>query len=269
MDVTTNPPTPALRSVPSPGGRSPGDGDEQVRRMKACPPGPEREARREAVIRAFLPVARRLARRYGAPLENREDLYQVACVGLVKAVDRFDPGRGHAFLAYAVPTIDGELKRHLRDHTWQVHVPRRMQEKHHRIRLAQEEMSRSGQADGGTVRELHRATGIDESEVRLALRADQARNTVSMDALRGPEQGLSLAEMLGGDDPRLERVTDLVALRALIAKLPARERSILRLYFLNSLTQKQVAEVVGISQMHVSRLLERTCAVLRRGLLAG
>ncbi|NUQ95143.1 MAG: sigma-70 family RNA polymerase sigma factor [Streptomyces sp.] len=89
-----------------------------------------------------------------------------------------------------------------------------------------------------------------------------------MDELRGPGHGLSLAEMLGADDPRLERVTDLVALRALIAKLPARERSILGLYFLNSLTQKQVAEVVGISQMHVSRLLERTCAVLRRGLLA-
>ncbi|MEU0221729.1 sigma-70 family RNA polymerase sigma factor, partial [Streptomyces sp. NPDC006265] len=112
--------------------------EELVRRMADCPPGPERAELREAVIRAFLPVARRMARRYGSPLDSREDLYQVACLGLVKAVDRFDPERGHAFLSYAVPTIDGELKRHLRDHTWEVHVPRRMQEKHRRVRLAQE-----------------------------------------------------------------------------------------------------------------------------------
>ncbi|MFG2683274.1 sigma-70 family RNA polymerase sigma factor [Streptomyces sp. NPDC048392] len=270
MSVTsthrTSRPAPGKASGPAgPDDRTPEE--ELVHRMAACPPGPEREALREAAITAYLPVARRIARRYGSPSQNREDLQQVACLGLVKAVDRFDPELGHAFLSYAVPTIDGELKRHLRDFTWQVHVPRRLQEKHRRVRLAQEEMNRAGRADGETVREIERLTGIGEEDVRLAMKADRARNPLSMDESRDPGRGAALAETIGGDDPRLELITDLVALRSLIRELPARERTVLRLYFVNSLTQRQVADVVGISQMHVSRLLARSCARLRQGLL--
>ncbi|MFB7084561.1 sigma-70 family RNA polymerase sigma factor [Streptomyces sp. NPDC056296] len=147
--------------------------------------GPDREALREAAITAYLPAARRIARRYGSPDRSREDLHQVARLGLVKTVDRFDPGLGHAFLSYAVPTIDGELKRYLRDFTWQVRVPRRLQDKRRRVRLAQEEMNRAGRADGGTVRDIQRLTGIDEQDVRLALRADLVRNPLSVDEQRG------------------------------------------------------------------------------------
>lgn len=243
--------------------------EELLHRMATSPPGPERHALRDKAVTAFLPVARRLARRYGSPVDSREDLYQVACLGLVKAVDGFDPTRGHAFLSYAVPTIDGELKRHLRDHTWHVHVPRRVQDKHRRVRQAQEELRRAGHADGGNIRDLHQLTGIDEDDIRQALRADQARNPRSMDEQLGPEQRTLLAEILGGDDPALERVIDLVALSTLIPMLPARERRILSLYFADSLTQREVADIVGVSQMHVSRLLTRACAFLRHSLLAG
>jgi RNA polymerase sigma-B factor len=237
--------------------------------MANCPPGPERDRLREQVIRGCLPVARRIARRYGCPPENREDLYQVACLGLVKAVDRYDPSRGHAFLSYAVPTIDGEVKRHLRDHTWDVHVPRRIQERHRQVRQAQEELRRSGDARGGSVRDLQHLTGMDEEEVRLALQADRARNPVSMDERRGPEGTLPLSSSLGAEDPRLQQVTDLVALASVLPELSQREQDILELYFFRSLTQRQVADAVGISQMHVSRLLHRSCAYLRHSLLSG
>jgi RNA polymerase sigma-B factor len=208
--------------------------EELVHRMAACPPGPRRDALREAAVVAFLPVARRLARHHGSPVDSREDLYQVACLGLVRAIDRFDPARGHAFLSYAVPTIDGELKRHLRDHIWQVRVPRGVQERHHRVRRAQEELRREGRSDGGSVRELGRLTGLPEDEVRQALRADRARNPLSLDERRGAERGTTLAEALGDEDPRIEYVTDMVALGSLIRELPERERRILALYFLNS-----------------------------------
>ncbi|TQJ91271.1 sigma-70 family RNA polymerase sigma factor [Streptomyces sp. SLBN-31] len=259
-------------TAPSPRQQAPGDRtpeEQLVHRMAACPPGPERESLREHAIIAFLPVARRIARRYGCPPENREDLYQVACLGLVKAVDRFDPSRGHAFLSYAVPTIDGEVKRHLRDHTWQVHVPRRVQEKHREVRRAQEEIRRSGDGRGGTVGDLKNLTGIDEEDIRLALRADQARRLVSMDEQRGPGRSASLATTLGTEDPRLDLVTDMVALGSALPKLPERERAVVCLYFFNALTQREVGDIVGISQMHVSRLLNRSCALLRRSLLAG
>jgi len=243
--------------------------DQLIRRMADCPPGPEHDALREEVIVAHLPVARRIARRYGSPADSREDLFQVACLGLVKAVDRFDPGLGHAFLSYAVPTIDGEVKRHLRDHTWEVHVPRRVQERHRQVRAAQDEMRRSGDNRGGSVRDLHRLTGLDEDDVRLALQADRARNPMSMDEQRGPDRSTSLAATLGTEDPRLDLVTDLVALASAWPQLSERERTILGLYFFESLTQRQVADVVGLSQMHVSRLLNRSCAFLRHRLLSG
>ncbi|MFR0357308.1 sigma-70 family RNA polymerase sigma factor [Streptomyces sediminimaris] len=254
----------------SPGGRPRrSSGEELLHRMAGCPPGPERDALRERAVIAFLPVARTLARRYGSPVDSREDLAQVACLGLVKAIDGFDPARGHAFLSYAVPTIDGELKRHLRDHTWHVHVPRRIQDEHRRVRHAQEELRRAGHGDGGTLRDLQRRTGIDADRLQQVLTADRARNPKSMDEQTGCEQGTSLAQTLGGDDPALERVTDLVALGSLIPELPDRERRVLGLYFFGSHTQREIATALGISQMQVSRLLSRVCTHLRERLLAG
>ncbi|MHC3475373.1 sigma-70 family RNA polymerase sigma factor [Streptomyces sp. 7R007] len=243
--------------------------EQLLHRMAACPPGRERDALREQAILAFLPVAQRIAKRYGSPVDSREDLYQVACLGLVNAVDRFDPSRGHAFLSYAIPTIDGELKRHLRDHTWEVHVPRRVQEQHRKVRQAQEDMHRSGDGRGGSARDLQYLTGLDPESVKLALQADQARNPLSMDEDRGPGQTSPLAVTLGAEDPRLERVTDILALGATLPKLPDRERTIIRLYFFDCMTQRQVADAVGVSQMHVSRLLDRSCTFLRHSLLAG
>ncbi len=190
----------------------------------------------------------------------------MACLGLVKAVDRFDPERGHAFMSYAVPTIDGELKRHLRDHTWGVHVPRRIQDKHRRVRLAQEELGRAGRPHGDSTHDLHRLTGIDEQDVRLALCADRARNPVSIDEQRGPTASMSLADTMGADDPALDHITDVLSLHSLITRLPDRERRVLKLYFLDALTQREVAAIVGVSQMQVSRLLNRSCAFLRSGM---
>ncbi|WP_225813587.1 sigma-70 family RNA polymerase sigma factor [Streptomyces spinosus] len=263
-----DPPAPPRDTTGRRADRAPSDENEELlHRMAACPPGQEREALRERAVRAFLPVARRLARRYGAPIDSREDLYQVACVGLVKAVNRFDPRYGRPFLSYAVPTIDGELKRYLRDCTWDAHVPRSIQEKHRRVRRAQEEMTRAGHSNGGSVPDLHRLTGIEEAEVRLALRADQSRNPLSMDTRRREEDAPSLADAVGDEDPMLDRVVDRIALKSLLPELPVRERRILALYFLDSMSQRQVAAVVGISQMQVSRLLEKSCDFLRRNLL--
>ncbi|MEU0118651.1 sigma-70 family RNA polymerase sigma factor [Streptomyces bobili] len=234
--------------------------------MARCPAGPEREALREGAVQAFLPVARRLARRYGSPIDHRDDLYQVACLGLLHAIDRFDPDRGHAFLSFAVPTIDGELKRHLRDHTWHVHVPRTIQDQHRRVRQAQEELRRAGYADGGTLGDLHRLTGLPEQDIRLVLRAERARNPASIDERRGAQHSVALADRMGGEDPALERITDQVAVAALLASLPERERRILHLYFFRGMTQRQIADRIGISQMHVSRLINRACTSLRRRL---
>jgi RNA polymerase sigma-B factor len=235
--------------------------------MASCPPGPEREALREAAIRAFLPMARRIARRYGTHTDGDEDLYQVARMGLVKAVDRFDPDRGHAFLSYAVPTVDGEVRRHLRDSSWDLRVSRTLQDKHRRLRAAQEALRHCGHGDGGSPAELERATGMAQEDVRLALQVDRARRSASLDEERVRDRSRPLAETLGAEDPALDLVTDLVALRTLLHGLPARERRVLCLYYLESLTQQQVAQVVGLSQMHVSRLIARTCAQLRARLV--
>nr|BFD80946.1 SigB/SigF/SigG family RNA polymerase sigma factor [Streptomyces sp. Xyl84] len=252
----------ARRTLPS---RHSGTSEDQelVYRMASCPPGPQRAALREQAIRAFLPMARRIARRHSTHAEGEEDLYQVACMGLVKAVDRFDPRRGHAFLAYAVPTVDGEVRRHLRDCAWDLRVPRALQDKHRRLRAAQETLRRSGHGDGGSAAELARATGMAGEDVRLALQVEGARRPASLDEERGFGRAGPLAETLGAEDPALDRVTDRVALRAVLRALPPRERRVLCLYFLESLTQQQVAQAVGLSQMHVSRLISQSCARLR------
>ncbi|MFF8596245.1 sigma-70 family RNA polymerase sigma factor [Streptomyces sp. NPDC015220] len=267
MQTSTTVPLPGTRrTLPSHHSGTSAD-QELVYRMASCPPGPARETLREQAIRAFLPMARRIARRYGSHADSDEDLYQVACMGLVKAVDRFDPERGHAFLSYAVPTIDGEVRRHLRDSAWDLRVSRALQDKHRRLRAAQEALRRLGHSDGGTYAELERVTGMAEEDVRLALQVDRARRSSSLEEERGFDRSRPLAETLGAEDPALDLVTDLVALRALLRGLPVRERRVLGLYYLESLTQQQVAQAVGLSQMHVSRLIARTCAQLRARLV--
>jgi RNA polymerase sigma-B factor len=219
---------------------------------------------REELVRRFLPLARTLARRYGRSSEPFEDLLQVASLGLLKALDRFDPARGHAFQSFAVPTILGEMRRYFRDSGWAVHIPRGTQECALKVRDAQERFARErGRAP--TVNELAQYLELDTEEVIDALQAIQAYDTLSLDAPpRGSDQDAgSYAETTGQEDERYELVELDVTVSAVLEHLPARERLILRLRFLEDLTQTEIAAMVGISQMQVSRLLRRSLEQLR------
>ncbi|MFF4652028.1 SigB/SigF/SigG family RNA polymerase sigma factor [Streptomyces sp. NPDC001380] len=249
--------------------RSPADLPERLRRLAGLPAGPERDRLREQVIASLMPMARRLARRFRNRGESDDDLLQVASVGLVKAVDRYDPEQGHAFESFAVPTIVGELKRHFRDHAWDLHVPRRVQEARNQVRRAQQELLQPLGGRSPTVAEVADYTGLAEEDVILGLEAYQAYAAVSLDApVPGLEAG-SLADTMGAEDRFLDLVVDRISLRPLLEGLPERERRILFLRFFRSMTQHQIADVVGVSQMHVSRLIARSCATLRSGMLAG
>jgi RNA polymerase sigma-B factor len=226
--------------------------------------GKDRRAR-ELLIRRYLPLAHRLARRYSRSSEPQDDLKQVASLALVKAVDRFDPTRGDNFVGFAVPTILGELKRYFRDATWAVHVPRRSQER----ALAMERASEAIIRDGGrapTVNELAEKLQIASEEVLDGLQAADAHQTLSLDAPQKlDDEGTSvpLADTLGSEDERYELIEDDATIAGVIADLPKREREILHLRFVEELTQSQIAKRTGVSQMHVSRLLRRSIADLR------
>ena len=220
-------------------------------------------ALRNELVTAHLGLAEYLARRFDNRGEHVDDLVQVASVGLVKAVDRFDPGRGLEFATYATPTIVGELKRHFRDKGWAVRVPRRIQELHLRLAPA---VAALGQQLGRspTIAEIARHAGASEEEVLEAIEAGNAYRTTSLDApVRGDDPGQSLGDRLGGDDERLADTEDWMTLSPLVAELPPRERAILHLRFFQGKTQSEIAERMGISQMHVSRLLARSLAKLR------
>ncbi|MFJ6213464.1 SigB/SigF/SigG family RNA polymerase sigma factor [Streptomyces sp. NPDC092296] len=254
---------------PPAGDRSPHDLPERLERLARLPAGPERDRLREQVISSLMPMARRLARRFRNRGESDDDLLQVASVGLVKAVDRYDPRQGHAFESFAVPTIVGELKRHFRDHAWDLHVPRRVQEARNQVRRAQQELLQPLEGRSPTVAEVARHTGLPEEDVILGLEAYQAYTAVSLDApVPGMEAG-SLADTMGTEDRFLDLVVDRISLRPLLEELPERERRILFLRFFRSMTQHQIADAVGVSQMHVSRLIARSCATLRSGMLTG
>jgi RNA polymerase sigma-B factor len=255
------PPGAAGRPVPELGLR--------LEHLAALAPGPERDRFREQLISSLMPMARRLARRYRDRGESSEDLLQVAAVGLVKAVDRYDPSQGHAFESFAIPTIVGELRRHFRDHAWDLHVPRRVQEARSRVRRAQQELVQPLKGRSPTVAEVARHTGLAEEDVVLGLEAYRAYSAVSLDAPLPGLDSSSLADTMGGEDHGLDLVVDRLALRPLLQELPERERRILFLRFFGSMTQHQIAELVGLSQMHVSRLIARSCATLRQGMLAG
>lgn len=225
----------------------------------------QRAGLRERFTRECLPFAGRMARRYRGRGESTEDLEQVARLGLIKAIDRYDPDRG-SFTAYAVMTISGELKRHFRDKTWGVHVPRRIQELGLEVRHASTTLT-SSLSRTPTPAEIGRYLKIDESLVREALGSVAGYHMASLNAPVSGDDGSELGEMFGDLDADLERVDNRVTVARLLKLLPARERRILALRFYGNRTQAEIAAELGISQMHVSRLLSRALAWLRAGML--
>ena len=223
----------------------------------------DRQARDELIER-FLPLARKLARRYAQSSEPYDDLVQVASLGLVKAVERFDPGRGFAFSSFAVPTIVGELKRYFRDTSWALHVDRGAQERARKITDAQQKLSsRTGRMP--TVDDIAQYLEMSQEEVLEGLQTAEAYGAVSLDApLSGEEdEETSRLDAIGEVDQRLGLVDDHATIFAAARHLPTREREILYLRFGEDLTQSEIADRVGVSQMQVSRLLRRSLHRLR------
>lgn len=226
-------------------------------------PKAEHARRRERIVERCLPLADHIARRFDGRGEPREDLVQVARVGLVNAVNRFDVEAGSDFVSFAVPTIMGEVRRHFRDNSWSVKVPRRLKELHLRLGAATGELSqRLGRAP--TASELAEELDMDREEVLEGLIAGSSYNTLSIDSGgSGEEEVPAIVDTLGDVDAGLDRIEDRESLRPLLAALPERERTVLVLRFFESMTQTQIAERVGVSQMHVSRLLAKSLAHLR------
>jgi len=219
---------------------------------------------RDELIERFLPLARKLARRYVPSSEPYEDLVQVASLGLVKAVERFDPDRGFAFTSFAVPTIVGELKRYFRDTGWALHVDRGAQERARKVVDAQQQISgRTGRLP--TIDELAQFLESSQEEVLEGLQTAEAYGAISLDApVAGDEDGTqSRLEAIGDEDQRLELVDRQATIFAAAKCLPERERRILFLRFGEDLTQSEIADRVGVSQMQVSRLLRRSLQRLR------
>jgi RNA polymerase sigma-B factor len=214
------------------------------------------QADREALVNRFLPMARKLALRYARGSEPIEDLEQVAALGLIKAVDRYDPDRGFAFTSFAVPTILGELRRHFRNHAWNAHVPRAVQERVLRIRRATDELARAG-VRNPTVRQLAEHMGEREEDVLDAVHAASSTDRVPLDApvTQRDEEALTLAERLGQDDPGYERVEDRRTVASVLPVLTPRERQVVTLRFFGGLSQTEIADRIGVSQMQVSRVL--------------
>jgi RNA polymerase sigma-B factor len=240
-------------------GPSPEVDDELLTLSRLAQDDPARSALRDRVVERHLPLVHHLARRFRDRGEPHDDLVQVGTIGLLKAVDRFDPDRGVTFASYAVPTIVGEIKRHFRDRGWALRVPRRLQDLGRELSDARATLTQDlGRAP--TVDELSAATGVDPESVLEALESANAYATVPLDPPPG-ESGV--VDRWGSEDAALETVENREALRPLLAQLPARERRILALRFVRGMSQSQIAAEVGISQMHVSRLLARTLATLR------
>jgi RNA polymerase sigma-B factor len=218
---------------------------------------------RAELIELHMPLARRMAARYAGIAEPFDDLLQVASLGLVNAVDRFDPDRGIPFLGFAKPTILGELKRHFRDRTWTVRLPRSLHDLLAKVEHANEEaIGRLGRA--ASVEELAGQLGVEQAEVLEALEAGHNRSPVSLDAPSpGADPDTAGTEWVGRPDDALELVEDRAALRGLLPTLDDREQEVLRLRFVEDMPQTAIAERVGCSQMQISRLLRRTLERLR------
>ncbi|MGW6645213.1 B/F/G family RNA polymerase sigma-70 factor [Streptomyces sp. A244] len=232
-------------------------------RMAELEEGPEREAVRDELVTLWLPMAHRIAGRFRDRGESIEDLRQVAALGLVKAIDRFDPSRG-AFESYAVPTITGEVKRHFRDRMWALRVPRRVQELRNKVRVARRELTQNPGSPEPSVADLAKHTGLTEEEVNAGLEALDSFSTLSLDAeLSADDDGYSLADTLGAADSSYDIVVDRESAKEGLRRLPERERAILYMRFFEDMTQSRIADHLGISQMHVSRLISRSCARVR------
>jgi len=220
---------------------------------------------REELVERFLPLARQLARRYQRQNEPLDDLLQVASMGLVKAIDRFDPERGTAFSTYAVPTILGELKRYFRDSGWAVHVPRGMQERVMKLDQASQELHRRlGRSPSAG--ELAAELDLSSEEVLEAMEAASAYDAISLEEQRSESsdpQEPTYADSLGSEEERYELVEYGATIAPTMKALSERERLILHLRFVEDLTQSEIAERIGVSQMHVSRLIRRALARLR------
>jgi RNA polymerase sigma-B factor len=236
------------------------DRRQELRRQFVTYAETREPALRDELVSAHLGLAEYLARRFANRGEPLDDLVQVASLGLLKALDRFDPERGVEFSTYATHTIVGELKRHFRDKGWSIRAPRRMQELYLRLGKVVASM---GQELGRspTIAELAMETKVSEEEVLEALEAGQAYRSASLDV--ATEEGESLATRLGEEDPSLEDAERRATLSPLLAQLPPRERLILQLRFFDGLTQSEIANRLQISQMHVSRLLARSLSQLR------
>jgi RNA polymerase sigma-B factor len=246
------------------------DTAEAFRTLAALPAGQQRDTLREKLVEAWLPMADRLAGRFRSRGESFEDLRQVAALGLVKAVDRYDPAMGNAFESYAVPTITGEIKRHFRDHMWTVHVPRRVQDLRNRVRFASQDLSQTISGRRPTVAEIAEQANMSEEDARAGLEALESFTALSLDAeLPGSNDGYSLSDALGAPDDRLDTVVDREAVAPRLAALPERERTILYMRFFDDMTQSRIAEQLGISQMHVSRLINRCCTQVRDQVMSG
>jgi RNA polymerase sigma-B factor len=258
--------------VPQPGPAVP----EQHRRTGPRDPAREAETRRlltrfhehgderarAEVIERFVPLARSLAARYTRSREPLEDLVQVACVGLVKAVDRFELERELTFATFAVPTILGELRRHFRDTGWDLHVPRGLQERALKVDNAGQELGRSlGRSP--TPNEIADSTGLTLEEVIEGMQVrSTASETMSLDQPAAGQDEGSITDVIGDEDERFELIDHTVTIGPILHALPERERKILHMRFAQDLTQAEIAEQIGVSQMQVSRLLRRSIARL-------
>ena len=229
-------------------------------------PGERDRARaRDQLTELHLPLAEHLARRFAGRGEPYEDLAQVATIGLIKAIDRYDPGRGVEFSTFAMPTIMGEIKRWFRDKGWAIRVPRRLQELRMSIGAATTVLLQQ-HGRSPTVPELAGAIGVSEDDVLEALETATAYSTLSLDSPEHDDNAMPTIETLGQDDEALEGVENRETLIRMLSSLPERERTIIVLRFFRGMTQSQIANEIGISQMHVSRLLSRTLARLREGM---
>jgi RNA polymerase sigma-B factor len=243
--------------------RTAGNADELLRAMAGMPAGhPSRPALRERAIEAWLPLARHLANRYAGRGEPVDDLLQTATVGLIKAVDKFDPAFGTDFAGYAIPTVIGEIKRHFRDRTWAIRVPRRLQELRLAITAANSSLTHTlGRSP--MVSDIAEHLELTEEEVLEGLEGARAYNATSLSTPVGADGTTELGETLGGEDHEYALTEARLALGPALASLDERERRILTLRFYGNLTQTEIAEQVGISQMHVSRLISRSLLKLR------
>jgi RNA polymerase sigma-B factor len=217
---------------------------------------------RAALVERFLPLARSLAMRYQRSGEPLDDLLQVASLGLIKAIDGFDPDRGIAFASYAVPTILGEIKRYFRDRTWAVHVPSHLQELTMRVDRAVSDLAERLRRQP-SVAEIVTEVGLNEEDVLDALQAGGAYRARSFDEPTGGEDDATLGESIGVAEHGFARVESRVTFAALLGVVTAREREVLRMRFEEDMTQAEIASAIGASQMHVSRIIRQALARIR------